>query len=160
MKVWFDTEFMEDGKTIELLSIGLIREDGKTFYAEPEEADHSTANDWVKANVLPYLRPSMRMNRTAIKWSLIEFCGEKPELWAYYCAYDWVALCQLFGTMMDLPKGWPMYCRDVKQLCDSLGNPKLPEQASKEHNALNDAIWTHNAWQFLQGVPMRNSTDD
>lgn len=33
--------------------------------------------------------------------------------------YDWVVLCQLYGTMMDLPKGWPMYCRDVKQLCDS-----------------------------------------
>ena len=29
MKIFFDTEFIEDGKTIELLSIGLVREDGK-----------------------------------------------------------------------------------------------------------------------------------
>ena len=48
--------------------------------------------------------------------------------------------------------GWPMYCRDVKQLCDMLGNPKLPEQKSQEHNALQDAIWTGDAWEFLQNV--------
>jgi hypothetical protein len=58
-------------------------------------------------------------------------------------------LCQLYGTMMDLPKGWPMYCRDVKQWCDMLGNPKLPEQKSTEHHALLDAHWTREAWLFL-----------
>lgn len=29
MKFWFDTEFIEDGKTIDLLSIGVIAEDGR-----------------------------------------------------------------------------------------------------------------------------------
>ncbi len=76
--------------------------------------------------------------------------GEKPEFWAYYADYDWVVLCQLYGTMMDLPTEWPMYCRDVKQLCDDLGNPTLPKQTSTEHNALDDAIWTRAAWGFLQ----------
>jgi hypothetical protein len=70
---------------------------------------------------------------------------------SHNCSYDWVVLCQLFGTMMDLPKGWPMYCRDVKQLADSLGNPKLPDQKTAEHHALSDAVWTQEAWQFLQG---------
>jgi len=28
MKIWFDTEFYEDGRTIDLISIGLVREDG------------------------------------------------------------------------------------------------------------------------------------
>ena len=150
MKIWFDTEFMEDGRTIELLSIGAIREDGHTFYAEVQEADHSHANEWVRAHVLPKLvGPTAQLSRFDIKWGLIAFCGgEQPEFWAYYCAYDWVALCQLFGTMMDLPKGWPMYSRDVKQFCDSLGNPKLPPQFN-EHNALDDAKWTRQAWEFL-----------
>ena len=149
MKFWFDTEFIEDGKTIDLLSIGVIAEDGRTFYAEPVEADQDKASDWVKANVLPHLK-GPRMPRELIARSLIDFMGEKPEIWAYYADYDWVALCQLFGTMMDLPKGWPMYCRDVKQLCDSNGNPKLPEQTSTEHHALTDAEWTREAWAFLQ----------
>ena len=52
--------------------------------------------------------------------------------------------------MMDLPKGWPMYCRDVKQLADSKGNPKLAKQETQEHNALADAIWCAQAWQSLQ----------
>ena len=26
----------------------------------------------------------------------------EPELWADYCAYDHVALCQLYGRMIDL----------------------------------------------------------
>ena len=42
-----------------------------------------------------------------------------------------------------------MYCRDLKQLCDSLGNPKLPDQTSTEHNALNDARWNKQAYEFL-----------
>ena len=39
MRICFDTEFIEDGRTIDLLSIGLVREDGATYYAEPAEAD-------------------------------------------------------------------------------------------------------------------------
>ena len=153
VKVWFDTEFIEDGRTIDLLSIGAIREDGATFYAECQEADHSKASDWVKVNVLPKLMGASALQpRRWIAESLVKFCGEKPEIWAYYAAYDWVALCQLYGTMMDLPKGWPMYCRDVKQFCVSVGNPKLPPQ-SGEHHALADAIWTRQAWEFLMNRP-------
>jgi hypothetical protein len=56
--------------------------------------------------------------------------------------------------MMDLPKGWPMYCRDVKQLCDELGNPPLIKQTEgPEHNALADAIWTRTAWKYLRDLP-------
>ena len=73
----------------------------------------------------------------------------KPELWGYYSAYDHVVFCQLFGTMMNLPKGYPMYTRDIKQWCDQLGNPKLPEQGKGEHHALADARWNKLAWEFL-----------
>lgn len=151
MKFWFDTEFIEDGKTIDLISIGIVAEDGRTFYAESLECEYDRASDWVKANVLPhlvggnYLRP-----RSAIARDIVEFVGDEPEFWAYYADYDWVVLCQLYGTMMDLPKGWPMYCRDIKQLCDDLGNPKLPEQAGAEHDALQDARWNRQAWDFLR----------
>jgi hypothetical protein len=30
MKIWFDTEFYENGETIKLISIGMVREDGAT----------------------------------------------------------------------------------------------------------------------------------
>lgn len=149
MKIWFDTEFIEDGKTIDLISIGAIREDGATFYAQNIECDVALASDWVKENVLPHLEPGGKL-RWKITEDIREFAGPNPEFWAYYADYDWVVLCQLFGTMMDLPEDWPRYCRDVKQLCDMVGNPKLPKQTSQEHNALADAVWTRDAWQFLQ----------
>lgn len=149
-RIWFDTEFIEDGRTIDLISIGMVREDGHYLYLENNECDHDRASDWVRANVLPHLEGGIAMmSRAPIAAVVRNFVGEKPEFWGYYADYDWVVLCQLFGTMMDLPKGWPMYCRDIKQLCDSLGDPKLPEQGKGEHHALADALWNKSAYEFL-----------
>jgi hypothetical protein len=147
-RIWFDTEFIEDGRTIDLISIGLVRADGATYYAECEECDIRRASPWVQENALPHLRGPLKA-RSIIADEIRAFAGEKPEFWAYYADYDWVALCQLYGTMMDLPKGWPMYCRDLKQWCDTLGNPALPKQDTAEHHALADAQWNKAAWAFL-----------
>lgn len=148
MKIWFDTEFIEDGRTIDLVSIGMVREDGDTLYFECGDYRPAKASQWVKDNVLVHLTGNYTP-RDLIAKAIIEFAGENPEFWAYYADYDWVALCQLYGTMMHLPEGWPMYCRDVKQLCDDLGNPDLPKQTSAEHHALADAKWTKDAYEFL-----------
>lgn len=150
MKIWFDTEFIEDGKTIELLSIGMVREDGATYYAEIEGVDHSRACDWVQKNVISKLT-GIETRREMVAKYIVEFAGEKPEFWAWYGAYDWVALCQLYGTMMDLPKDWPMFCRDLRQL---IGDEQLILPPNHNaHNALDDALWTKEAfyhvWKWL-----------
>lgn len=147
MQMFFDTEFIENGKTIDLISIGIVAADGRAYYAESRECDLTKANKWVEANVFPYLRGHV-IPRSRIASEIRVFVGENPEFWAYYADYDWVALCQLYGTMMHLPKGWPMYCRDIKQLCDSLGNPQLPKNGG-EHNALQDAHWNMKMYKFL-----------
>lgn len=162
MKVFYDTEFIEDGKTIELISIGLVRDDGHYYYAEVAEADMSQANDWVKENVIAHLQGGIyRIERENIKKDLIGFLDPiahgRPELWGYYSAYDHVALCQLYGTMMDLPKDWPTYTRDIKQWCDELGNPDLPKQGKDEHHALADARWNQQAWEFLLDYRQKNA---
>lgn len=153
MRIYFDTEFIEDGKTIDLISIGLVREDGETYYAESFEADLTKANDWVKENVLVHLKGDGKP-RKQIAAEILEFVGQSPEFWAYYAAYDWVALCQLYGCMIDLPKGWPMFCRDIIQLAKERGNPQLPEQNSTEHHALADALWNREAHDFLLTRPV------
>lgn len=38
-RYFYDTEFIEDGKTIDLISIGVVCEDGREFYAESQEAE-------------------------------------------------------------------------------------------------------------------------
>ena len=151
MRIFFDTEFIEDGKTIDLISIGAVREDGREFYAENAECDRSRASAWVREHVFPRLSSGQSLcSRQRIASSFVQFAGEKPEFWAYYADYDWVALCQLYGTMMDLPRGWPMFCMDLKQLCVSKGDPRLPKP-TVEHNALVDARWCREMWERLRG---------
>lgn len=150
MKIWFDTEFYEDGRTIDLISIGMVREDGQTLYREALAAeDIACQSEWLKINVFPHLG-RQRATRASIRSDILAFAGDKPEFWAYYADYDWIVLCQIFGRMIDLPEGWPMYCRDIKQMCDDLGNPKLPKQKTVEHDALADALWAREAWEFLR----------
>ena len=177
MKIFFDTEFIEDGKTIELLSIGMVREDGETLYLENMEADWNRADAWVRENVLPKLTayahvplnlgyeferwhmdkwdrlkmPHTWLQRDHIATSIKRFVGESPEFWAYYADYDWIVLCQLFGRMVDLPEGWPKYCRDFKQWLDQhevAGElERLP--GDNAHNALADARWLKSEFDRL-----------
>lgn len=149
MKYYLDTEFIEYPCTIDLISIGIVSEDNRRLYLISSEYDESKASEWVKTNVIAKLE-GPRISRAEIKEKILEFVGnDKPEFWGYYSDYDWVCTCWLFGTMMDLPKGWPMYCSDLKQLCMSYGNPKLPKQASGEHNALDDALWNKRIHEWL-----------
>lgn len=158
MTRWFlDTEFNENGRTIELISIALVSDDGREFYAVSSEFDPQTCNDWVKQHVLPRLpRQETWVSRAEIAEALRTLLlTDPPEIWAYYADYDWVAFCQLFGRMIDLPKGLPMWCRDIKQLAWSLGDPKLPEQGAGEHDALEDARWNLRVYRFLGALKGR-----
>lgn len=159
MRFFLDTEFIERGPNypIMLISIGIVDERGGSLYLVSQDFSEEDCSEWVKVNVLPHLgdAPRLPLGDIAIlvrEWVDVQCDGSKPEFWGYYADYDWVVFCQIFGTMIDLPKGWPMYCRDIKQLCDSLGNPKLPEQNSIEHDALNDALWNKRAFEFLSGI--------
>lgn len=155
MKYFLDTEFIESGpsRPVELISIGIVGEDGREFYAISSEFDASHASPWVRENVLSKIseiefRDSLSL--FVIGHLIREFVGtDKPEFWGYYADYDWVVFAQIFGTMMDLPSGFPMYCRDIKQLCDDKGNPELPVQGNGEHSALADARWNKQAYEFL-----------
>lgn len=90
---------------------------------------------------------------------LLKRKNQLPKFYGYYCDYDWVVFCWLFGKMIDLPKGFPMYCIDLKQTLDekskySLAKPitndiNYPKQTN-EHNALADAKWNYELYKFLQ----------
>jgi hypothetical protein len=163
MRYFFDTEFYEDGTTIDLISIGIVAEDGRELYAVSQDAQLHRVSAWVRMNVLPrlpkYGDPAWKP-RDLIAADVRAFVmplAPKPELWAYYADYDWVVLCQLFGTMMGLPKGWPMFCRDLKQLSVDVGSPKHPADPLDEHNALADARWNRDLYAFLMAEKHRDA---
>jgi len=162
-RFFLDTEFIEDGTTIDLLSIALVHDSGQSLYLVSSEVDFCEAGAWVKTNVLPSIMDGANgmHTRAEIKDNILSFVdkhrsGEKPKFWGYYADYDWVAFCQLFGKMIDLPKGWPMYCRDLKQLCDELGNPRLPK--NEAHHALADARWIKAQYDHLMEVQYMHMT--
>lgn len=55
-KIFFDTEFTGLHQNTTLISIGLISECGKTFYAELNDYDKSQIDEWLQENVINNLR--------------------------------------------------------------------------------------------------------
>jgi hypothetical protein len=150
MKYWIDTEFIERPYMIDLISIGVVAEDGREFYAESSEVDWSRASHWTLETVRPQLA-GKGMRREAIGYALRDFTDhdKHPVFWGYFPAYDWVGFCWLFGGMNDLPFSYPQLCLDIKQWAIELGDPELPHQQGQRHHALADARWTRLAWEFL-----------
>lgn len=52
MKLFFDTEFTGLRKGTTLISIGIVAEDGKKFYAEFTDYDEMQCNQWINDNVI------------------------------------------------------------------------------------------------------------
>lgn len=178
MKVFYDFEFLEDGRTIDPISLGMVRDDGREYEAVFSDAPWHRIWDhkWLCENVIPHLPLVGRVQepisggtrhffevdknnpivkpRQVIVNEVRRFLQGTPELelWAYYADYDHVALAQLWGPMINLPKGTPMYTNDLQQECVRLGNPTLPAQGLGEHNALADARWNKVVWDFLNDL--------
>lgn len=88
-RFFIDTEFIESGpnRPIELLSIALVAEDGREFYAVNSDAVLANANEWVRENVIPHLG-GPRLSLADIRGSILRFIGDvKPEFWGYYADY-------------------------------------------------------------------------
>ena len=132
-RYFYDCEFIEDGTTIELVSVGVVDEQGREFYAISRQFDPMRAGPWVRRNVLdklpPMSDPAWR-SRLAIREAFLEFvtAGEGPvELWAWYAAYDHVAIAQLWGAM-----------------------PELPPAPADAHDALADARHNLRRWEVIE----------
>ncbi len=170
MRFYLDTEFIDDGKTIDLISIGIVSEDGREFYAESTEFDASKADSWVKANVIDALWSRQEDKTKLNRWTrdigkgglltrreigseLALFCGSAPEFWGEWCAYDWVVVGQLFGKLIDIPDGFPYRCNDVIQFKEQIDPAKYDSwPASKEvegnHHALSGAFTVKDRYEW------------
>lgn len=175
MRYWYDTEFLDNGTTIALISIGIVAEDGREYYAVNEDAPWPQVgqHQWLCEHVVPYLplvdaprhapegvhflldltsdnvKPHQEIAQEVERFLL---AGEnEPELWAYYGGYDYVVLNQLWGPMVNHPQGLPMYLNDIMQTVRELGvDPaELPRQQGGQHHALADARHNRTMWRWL-----------
>lgn len=189
--IYYDTEFVDTGRAIELVSIGMVSlppHTGELYYvvADDKVIDRVAAHPWLTNHVLPHLPVKLTRDLHTTnsdmngnhwqpvkhwEWDLHDpdfalvvpksvirdevrrfiLARKDPQLWAYFGAYDHVALAQLFGPMVDLPRGVPMYTNEFMQEWRRAGSPRLPEKPKNAHNALADAAWLAAAHTVLTG---------
>lgn len=156
MRYFLDTEFIEQGYgyPMNLVSVAIIAEDGREYYAQNYAAPFHLANSFVRNNVLSFLdewenRHWSQRNQppwyapAEIATDIRAFVGTdpSPEFWGYYSDYDWVVLTQLFGGMDKHPKNWPYHCRDLRQWLDDHAMTHISQPEDDIHHALLDARW-------------------
>lgn len=181
MTKWFyDTEFHEDGNTIDFISIGMVSEHGKEYYAVSNEFDtrRVAKNNWLMDNVMssiphekfvvqdfhgarvvrdiyvtpgPNVKSKVEIAEDIYKLTVLDD-PQGPEFWAWFSAYDHVCLAQLWGKMIELPHGVPMRTNDIGTLVDLAGGIRTPPQPNGHHNALDDARHNVVRYDYLMGV--------
>lgn len=138
-------EFMKESFNIKNFKY-LINVYGKTNKQIAQEIIYfihiGSVEDWHRINV-PHLTAGTVTSSPDINESIKQY---RPEFYGYYSDYDWVVFCQLFGTMMDLPKGFPMYCKDLKQYKNDIENYR-----DEKGFSLYKRIFNHNPKDELAG---------
>ena len=164
MRYWYDTEFLDTGNQVHLISIGITAEDGRELHLINSEAPWSliVENPWLMANVVPYLDmiPEAWRMREDMREEVIEFLKSPvhsgdTELWAWYGAYDHVLLMQLVapsGKFIDCPKHIPHWTNDIRQKQHEMGDIVLPPQTNGQHNALEDARHNMFLHRYLESL--------
>ena len=135
MELFFDTEFTGLHKNTTLISIGIVSEDGRKFYAELTDYDRNQCDDWIKENVLSNLLlggmgtgigealddPStvmVREDSQYVSQELNTWLSQFDEIQfiSDVCHYDFVLLIDLItngGTAFDLPENISPVCHDI-----------------------------------------------
>jgi len=125
VKIFFDTEFTGLHQDTTLISIGLVADNGRTFYAELTDYDKSQVDKWIQENVIDNLiytghktneRGEILVGASAVvlgnretvavrlaEW-LDSFNEDEIEMWSDCLAYDWVLFCQLWRNAFNIPK--------------------------------------------------------
>jgi hypothetical protein len=133
------------------MSIGMVAEDGRTFYAELTDYDKSQLDDWLEKNVVSNFTGEGRTNMLNLDKKIEAFLEpyDQVEMWSDCLAYDWVLFNRIWGHAFNLPKKIYYIPFDVCTFMKIRGiDPDInredfafggkPEVAQK-HNALWDA---------------------
>ena len=135
MIIFFDTEFTGLHRDAQLISIGMVAQNGRKFYGEftDYEIDHRL-DKWVKDNVIIHttsfdedfkyqiksdkntvfvVGPERHIRYALSDW--LEHFGEPIQLISDVCHYDMVLFCDLFGGAFHIPKCVNPVCHDICQ---------------------------------------------
>jgi hypothetical protein len=127
-KLFLDTEFTGLHQATTLISLGIVSECGKTFYAEFTDYDRTQLDDWLEENVIANtwvaknnpITPMGEIVTEELKWADVHVFGnsdyikpflekwlsqfENVVIWSDCLAYDWVLFNQIWGHAFSIPK--------------------------------------------------------
>lgn len=134
MNLYFDTEFTGLHAGTTLVSIGIVAENGKKFYAEFSDYNESQCDNWIKENVLKHTilegneilakrlgddseTTVVLGSKTDIRYELGEWLKQFDgvQFASDVCHYDMVLMIDIFGGAFDLPKNISAVCHDINQ---------------------------------------------
>ena len=168
VKIFMDTEFTGLHQNTTLISLGLVSECGKKFYAEFTDYDETQVDDWLQNNVINNLKfkedtlgnadgyytydenyTEVHGNNEIIKIELEKWISqfENVEIWSDCLSYDWVLFNQIFGHAFNIPKNVYYIPFDICTLMKMKGvDPDISREnficncvQGEKHNALYDA---------------------
>jgi hypothetical protein len=163
VKVFFDCEFTQLRKDSTLISLGMVADNGKEFYAEFTDFDKSLVDDWIEDNVMKNLlfrdskpfkaivggvtliKEDKHMIQAALASWLAQF--DTVELWSDVHHYDVVLLFDIFGHAFKIPHNVYYIPFDIATMFKTLGlDPDTDRETfidkpikGDKHNALYDS---------------------
>lgn len=164
MKIFMDLEFTGLHQQTKPISIGLVDENNKKFYAEFNDYKNGILDrdrKWIMSNIIPNLLYGKIHNdyelcewyhygdtnfiKEKIKKWLSEY--DNIEIWSDCYAYDWVLFCQLFGHAFNIPNNICYIPFDISTLFKIKNiDPDISREvfagikSDGKHNSLHDAM--------------------
>lgn len=135
-KLFIDFEYTGLHQATTPISLGIISECGKTFYAEFTDYDRTQLNDWLDENIIPNTWVAINNPITSMgevigdtRWADKHVFGssdyikpfleewlsqfEKIVIWSDCLAYDWVLFNQIWGHAFSIPENIYYIAMDI-----------------------------------------------
>jgi hypothetical protein len=166
MKIFLDSEFTGLHQHTTLISIGLIDEQGKMFYAELNNYNINQVDEWIEENVIKHLTYNnvlmtyhvSKHNDISMKGTSDDVASElrkwllqydSVEIWSDCLAYDWVLFNELFGHAFNIPSNVYYIPFDICTLMKIKGvDPDINREKfagyvwnSENHYPKHSALW-------------------
>lgn len=175
MKIYFDTEFTGLHQNTTLISIGMVSEDGRTFYAEFEDYDRFQVDTWIEQNVIKNLclskecdyqrvytdRDSLHVRLWSVKDDIAYHLAiwleqfDQIEMWSDCLAYDWILFRELLSNTGYIWNRIYYIPFDISTLFKfngidpDINREEFAEIEGAKHNALHDAKVIKACWKKL-----------
>ncbi|QLE46428.1 hypothetical protein FD723_40160 (plasmid) [Nostoc sp. C052] len=182
MNYFLATKNFISDRLLHVISIALVGEDGREYYALNSDCDLTAADPGMKLviDLLPEKTQALWKTEAQINADLLHFIhgykgypwyasedteglkdkawfDDNPIVWVWQYTQDYTSLEKLFTVTDDFSAWLPLYCNYVLEEWNWLGSGELPEQPPEmQHNALVAARWTKEVFQKIRN-PYKNS---